>query len=94
MQSYEAKDEGTRAVIDNAIECLAMTIGSAVNLLAPDRIVLGGGLAEAMPDVFVKGLRKRVREYAAEEYIDDLEVVVAELGDDAAAVGVAAMAVD
>lgn len=91
MQSYAAKDEGTRAVIDNALDYLAMTVGTAVNMLAPDRIVLGGGLAEAMPDVFVKGLRKRVCKHVSEEYVEELEVVVAELGDDAAAVGAAAM---
>ena len=91
-QSYEAKDEGTRAVIDNALEYLAMTVGAAVNLLAPDRIVIGGGLAEAMPDLFVEGLRKRAGKFMSEEYADELEIVVAELGDDAAAVGGAAMA--
>lgn len=88
--SYKANDVGTRQVIDNAIEYLSLGIANAVNLLGPDRIVLGGGLVEAMPEVFRKGVERHLKTFAVPELAEEASVKVASLGDYATALGAAA----
>ena len=90
--SYEAGDEGTVRVIENALDYLCAGIGGVINLLGPDRVVLGGGLVEAMPKLFVNRVADGLVHYAADELLEDLWVKEAELGDDAAVLGAAALA--
>ena len=65
-------------------------MASAVHLLAPDIVVLGGGLVEAMPELFVEEVREAAHQRIMPSYVDSFQVVAAELGDDAAVVGAAA----
>jgi glucokinase len=89
--AYEAGDPLSVRILDQAIEALGVAIGSAVNLLDLDRIVVGGGLAEK----FGQDLADRIAA-AAEPWIlarnDDRQVVVAELGDHSGIVGAAHLA--
>lgn len=62
-------------------------------LLNPDRIVIGGGVAKAGPLVF-EPIRRTIRERTSAVYHEHLEVVPAELGNDAGIIGSAALAVD
>ncbi|CAN5411398.1 ROK family protein [soil metagenome] len=88
-QSYGSGDPGTVAVVENALEYLALGVGGAVNLLAPDQIVLGGGLVEAMPDLFVDRMKELLAKFASAELVEDLKIKAAKLGDEAAVVGAA-----
>lgn len=94
LHALERKDPGVLRVLENAITCLSAGIGAVVNLIAPDRVVLGGGLVEAMPDFFVDNVRKHLDDFAAAELLESIKVVVAELGDEAAVTGAAAVAAD
>ena len=60
-----------------------------VTVLSPDVVVLGGGLAEAMPDLFTHHTAKSARKYVVPILRDTFEVKVAELGDDASVLGAA-----
>jgi glucokinase len=91
--AYAAGDPGVVNIIDRAIEYLTGGVAAVVNLLAPDRVVLGGGLVEAMPKVFVDGMAKRLADFTAAELLEELVVCAAELGDEATAIGAAALAV-
>ena len=62
-------------------------------LLNPDRIVIGGGVAKAGPLVF-EPIKRTIRERTAAVYHEHLEVVPAELGNDAGIIGSAALALD
>ncbi len=88
-QSYAAGDPGTVAVVENALEYLALGIGGAIDLLAPDVIVLGGGLVEAMPELFVEKMKKLVGQFSSPELVEEVQIKAAELGDEAAVVGAA-----
>lgn len=83
-------------VIEEIVKHSAQHIGTAVvtliHLLAPDVVVLGGGLAEAMPDLYVGTVKKVAKNKVLPAYRDIFDVVVAELGDDAAVIGAAAWA--
>ena len=60
--------------------------------LAPDVVVLGGGLVEEMPELFVESVRGAANERVMSSFVGSFKVVVAKLGDDAAVMGAAAWA--
>lgn len=62
-------------------------------LLNPDRIVIGGGVAKAGRLLF-EPIKRTIRERVSPVYYDHLEVVPAELGNDAGIIGSAALAID
>lgn len=80
----------TRLFAD-AIDALGCAIASAVNLLDLDTVVLGGGLAEKLGGDFVEQVAAatRPRILAGAE---DRRFLLAALGDDAGAIGAAAIA--
>lgn len=88
-KAYREGDEGIKAVLGRAAEYLAMGIAAAVDLIGPDRVVIGGGLAVAMPEVFIDGIGDKVRQFASPALVEDLKIVPAELGDLATVVGAA-----
>jgi glucokinase len=63
-----------------------------VVLLAPDVVVLGGGLVEEMPELFVECVRETANERVMSSFVGSFRVVVAQLGDEAAVMGAAAWA--
>jgi glucokinase len=69
-----------------------LAVADVVNLLAPDIIVLGGGLVEALPEIVLGEARKAVCGQAMKAFTQDIKIVAAALGDDATAMGAAALA--
>jgi glucokinase len=63
-----------------------------VNTLVPDIVVLGGGLVEAMPDIFLAQVKNGIKNYTMPSFENLVSVVAARLGDDAAAIGAATWA--
>jgi glucokinase len=90
--AVKAGDKVVETIIRQAAEHIGTAIGGFVHLLAPDVIVLGGGLVEAMPKIFQESVEKAAREFVLPCYRDSFKVVTAELGDDAAVLGAAAWA--
>ena len=82
-------DTEVEAILKRACKYLGQAIGSMVTVLSPDVVVLGGGLAEAMPDLFTHHTAKSARKYVVPILRDTFEVKVAELGDDASVLGAA-----
>ncbi len=77
-------------VVQEACEMIGQAVANVVLLICPDCIILGGGLVEAMPDLFVKEVQKVAKRHVFECYRDQFDVRAAKLGDDAATVGAAA----
>jgi glucokinase len=81
-------------VIEEIVRSAAGHIGTAVagvvHLLAPDCVVLGGGLVEAMPRLIVNEVTTSARKKLLPSFKDSFEVLPAELGDDSTAMGAAA----
>ena len=93
-KAIEAGDATVERVVRNAAQQLGTAIASVVNLLAPDVVVLGGGLVEAMSDLFVGEVRRVVDNRAMKTFTRSLKVVAAQLGDNATALGAAALAAE
>ncbi len=82
-------DAQAREVLKNAARALAKGLGNAVSLLNPERIVLGGRFVAA-GDSLVALLQQALPEFALPELVANVEVRLAELGEDSAFLGIAA----
>ena len=89
-ESIEKGDEEIKELIEQASQTIGLAVVNVVHLLAPDTIVLGGGLVEAMPDLIVGTVSKTAKKNVLEPYKDRFKVVPAKLDDDAAVIGAAA----
>jgi glucokinase len=90
-KALDKGDDLAIEILDEAVAALGAAVGSAVNLLDLDHVVIGGGLAEK----FGQPLVDRVAAAARRHYLVEgltRQVVVATLGDDAGVVGAAALA--
>jgi glucokinase len=93
-KAYEEKDELTVEVLDNAAELLGITLGGVVTLLSIDRIVLGGGLTEAMGSNWVSLVEQHTRRFAFPERCKQVKVVASTLEDKAGLLGAAMIAME
>jgi len=85
--SLRAGDEGTMVMFGNSVRYVGLGVAMVVNLMAPDRIVLGGGLVEELPSLYVNMLKEEVARYALPSLAKPIKYVVAKLGGNAVAVG-------
>lgn len=86
-EAIEKGDVEVKRIVDGACEMIGFAVANAVLMICPDCVVLGGGLVEAMPDLFVKQVSKIAKRHVFECYREEFEVRAAKLGDDAATVG-------
>jgi glucokinase len=91
-RSIQGGDEAVAEIVLAAAGYLSQAIVTMILLMAPDVVVLGGGLVEAMPDLFMGEVRKRTQKRILPAFRDVYRIVVAELGDEAGAMGAAAWA--
>ena len=67
---------------------LGIGIGNMITLISPDRVVIGGGIAAA-GDFILEPIRAEIRRRVHTTSLDDVEIVMAELGIWAGAIGAA-----
>jgi len=91
--SIAAGDTAVEEIVRRAARYLGVAVASVTNLLAPDVVVLGGGLMEALPKPFLEEVRLAIREQAMKPF-RSVKVVAAKLTDDAGVRGAAAVAAD
>ena len=90
-ESIHEGDETIERIVRNAARWLGIAVANTVNLLAPDTVVLGGGLVEAMKDIWIEEVEKAVDKHAMQSLADEVEIAAAKLGDDAGVMGAAAL---
>lgn len=89
---YQKDDPIAVQLIDDAARAIAAGIGSCLNLLSPEVIVLGGGLAGALGESFAERVWELASRHALPGAAKGVRFVPASLGDDAGIVGAAAYA--
>jgi glucokinase len=87
----DAGDEVARKVWEEVGCAIAITLCNIVWLLNPDRIVVGGGVANAGEYVFGP-IRRVIMERTMKIFHENLTIVPARLGNDAGIIGGAALA--
>jgi predicted NBD/HSP70 family sugar kinase len=87
-----AGDADARHLVREAGRRIGEALASAVNLLNPEAVVVGGDLAQAY-DTFVAGLRESVYSQASALATRELRIVPVTYGERAGVVGCAAMAI-
>jgi len=91
-KAIENGDTAVRDIVEQACDALGGVLGDMVNLLAPDVIVIGGGLAEALPELYGKRVEKAMRPRVMKALEDVCKIRIAKLGDHATSLGSAAWA--
>ena len=93
LQAYKNGDELAKQVWLTSVKKLAIGLASASNLISPDTIVVGGGIAEANDDLFIP-LNKWFDEFEWQPGGIRPKIVKAIHGDLAGAIGAACFAID
>ncbi len=93
-KAYEDRDPLTVEVLDSAAELLGITLAGVTTLLSLDRIVLGGGLTEAMGNSWVNLVEQHTRRLAFPDRCKQVKVVASTLEDRAGLLGAAMIAME
>ena len=93
LEAYRKEDEFAKQVWLMSIKKLAIGLASASNLISPDTIVVGGGIAEANDDLFIP-LNKWFDEFEWQPGGIRPQIVKAVHGDLAGAIGAACFAMN
>lgn len=91
-EAYRKGDALTNEVVDAVADLVGVAAANAVTLLSLERVVLGGGLTEAVGHAFVRRVRESARKHAFPEAARTVDVVASELEDDAGVLGAALLA--
>jgi glucokinase-like ROK family protein len=89
----DAAERGDAAALETLAEAgayLGLAIANVVNLVNPQLVVLGGPIA-ALGDPIVEPIRREVRRRALWDSLVELAIVPSSLGDEAGAIGAAAL---
>jgi len=88
---YEADEIAIREVRRSA-HYLGLGLGSLINVLAPEVVIIGGGVAGALGDPWIDLIRSSARTQMLADPENKIKIVRAALGDDAGILGAALMA--
>jgi glucokinase len=88
VEAARAGDERAIAGLAEVGRYLGIGLANAVTVLTPDRIILGGGWSSAGP-LIVEPIRAELRRRVVTTPVERVEVVLAELGTWAGAIGAA-----
>ena len=87
-RALEQDDELAIELVERALEALGAGVASAVNLLDPETVVIGGGLGTRLGEPYVERIREAMQPHL---FVDARppRVALAELGDLGGAIGAA-----
>ena len=68
--------------VDRACHYLAIATGNMINTISPDLVLYGGGVIEAVGDVFLEKVLKEVDRYCMPAIRESVDIRIAALGDD------------
>jgi len=90
IKAASAGSEAAKKTLEDAGEYLGAKIAFLVNLFNPEVVVIGRGIEKA-GDMFFTSVRRSVRRWAYEESVKVAKILPTSLGENAVAVGAAAL---
>ena len=91
VKALKAGDKVAEEAVDRACHWLAVATGNMINIFSPDLIIYGGGVIEALGDLFLKKILAEVDRYCMPQIRSTVKIVNASLGDDSILYGDLAM---
>jgi glucokinase len=88
VERARAGDAAASAGLERVGRYLGIGIGNMITVISPDRVVIGGGVAAA-GDLLLASARDEIRRRVRTTSISEVELVIAELGTWAGAIGAA-----
>jgi glucokinase len=88
--AFEAKDELVTMAVTQAAEFMGMGLATVMNFYNPERIIMGGGLVEAL-EPYLTIATKVAKHRALKVPARKIQIMKAELGDYAGIIGAAMM---
>jgi glucokinase len=89
---YQKGDPVAVQLVDDGARALGAAVGGVVNLLSPEVVVIGGGVAGALGDPYIERVWELAQRYTLPGAADNVRCVAAALGDDSGVIGCAAYA--
>ena len=93
-KALQENDPVTVEAVDRACHYLAVATGNMINTFSPDMVVYGGGVIEAVGDLFLKKVLAEVDRYCTPSIRETVDIKTAALGDDSVLYGELAMIED
>ena len=93
-KALEANDPVAVEAVDRACHYLAIGTGNLINTFSPDIVVYGGGVIEAVGDIFLEKILAEVDRYCMPSIRSTVDLKIAALGDDSNLYGALAMIPD
>ena len=90
-KALAAGDAVATEAVDRACHYLAVATGNMINTLSPDLILYGGGVIEAVGDLFLEKILREVDRYCMPQIRSTVDIKIASLGDDSILYGDLAM---
>jgi len=90
-KAIKAGEQMVEGVVRQAAYYIGLAAGNLINILSPEAVVVGGGLVEAMPDLFMEEIRRGVADHAMPFLRKNVRILPAKLGDNAVVLGGAQM---
>ena len=91
FDAYEKGDALAREVVEKTAQVLGLGLVGVVNTFNPERVIIGGGVADAVCAI-VPMIEDTIRRLALSSAVDKLSVVRAELGNQAGFIGATLLA--
>lgn len=90
-KAIQAGEKMVEGVVRQAAYFIGVATGNLINILSPEAVVVGGGLVEAMPDLFMEEINRGVNDHAMPFLRKNVRILPAKLGDNAVVLGAAQM---
>ncbi len=91
VDAMKKGDKVAGEAVDRACHWLAVATGNMINTFSPDLILYGGGVMEALGDLFLEKILSEVDRYCMPQIRSTVDIKVAALGDDSILYGDLAM---
>jgi glucokinase len=89
-EAFHAGDALAREVLEITADLLTVWLGNMIDLLEPDVVVFGGGIALLMSEFFTR-IRSELPKWSINPLCNEIPLVLAKYGSDAGIAGAAAL---